>query len=78
MARGREGFVDGDGHGGQFGARHAREVEEREGGVDEGDVEVWGLRGEVSWLVGWWCFIFIRWLWGEVLVIFFFPEGVWL
>ena len=50
MAGGGEGFVDGGLHRGQFGARHAGEVQEVQGGVDEGDVEVWDREsGVVSW-----------------------------
>jgi len=35
-----EGFVDGDLDGGEFCVGHAGEVEEVEGGIYEGDVEV--------------------------------------
>lgn len=52
VARGREGFVDRNGDGGQLRRGHAREVEQVKGGVDEGDVEVWGER--VSGLRGQW------------------------
>ena len=71
MARGREGFVDGDGHGGQFGARHAREVQQREGGVDEGDVDSWGCRWR---LVGVFLFLFVG-FGGRCCD--FFSKGVW-
>jgi len=41
VASGREGLVDGDLDGREFGVGHAGEVEELEGGVDYGYVEVW-------------------------------------
>ena len=41
MAGGCEGFVDADLDAGEFGCGHADEVEEVEGAVDEGDIEVW-------------------------------------
>ena len=58
MAGGGEGLVDGDLHGGEFGAGHAGEVQEVQGGVDEGDVEVWDEAG-VS-LIG---IVFCWWWW---------------
>lgn len=54
MAGSREGFVDGDLDGGQFGGGHAGEVEEVEAAVDEGDVEVCV---EVRSACFWSCFV---------------------
>jgi len=49
VAGGREGFVDGDLDRGQLCGGHAREVQEVEGAVYEGDVEVWNRSvGSVS------------------------------